>query len=76
MVSEHTKSHAMNTKRTLELSHDEIELLRKALSFAYLQTIEMAKSKLLSDDAKDRLIKCANEYVDLEYDIREGLNDV
>ena len=64
--------------RTLELTNEEIELIKKALGHMYLTRLDIVKANrnLLEDDAINSILKTANECEDLNCEISEGEKDV
>jgi hypothetical protein len=68
----------MATKRTLQLSHEQVELLVEALDFAYnkrLKLIQEHRDELDKDVIEDILAK-GNKFWDLASEIKDGQLDV
>jgi hypothetical protein len=64
--------------RTLKLTHQEIEILEKALVFAYNQQLETVRnmSVIFDDDARQQVINSANMFDDLRSKINNSEADV
>ena len=64
--------------RTLKLTHEEIDLIEKALAFVYNTRLKGLEKNfvLLDKDAVDIILKTANKYDNVLSDIREGKKDV
>ncbi len=64
--------------RTLKLTHQEIEILEKALAFAYNQQLETVRnmSVIFDDDARQQVINSANKYDTLRSKINSSEADV
>jgi hypothetical protein len=68
----------MSTKRTLQLTHEQIETLKRVLYYTHDKKLEMIKenTKILSEDERKSILDNANKYFDLAYAIQEGTLDV
>jgi hypothetical protein len=68
----------MSTKRILQLTHEQIETLKRVLYYVYDKKLEMIKenTKIFSEDEKGTIIDNANKYFDLADAIEQGTLDV
>lgn len=64
--------------RNLSLSHEEIELIEKALNFTYNRTLDAvnATNGIISIEARKELTDSANKYAELANSIANGNKDV
>lgn len=64
-------------KRTIELTHEEIELIKTALDLAHRNISDViAKNRsALTEGAREELINNANKYLDVQ-DVFDGTRDV
>lgn len=64
--------------RTLELTHEEIQTIERALQHLYETRLDIvsANRNVLDKDAIDSILKTANEYGDLRNDIENSTKDV
>ena len=63
--------------RTLKLSDEEIEMIKRALGYVYNTRLDIVKinRNVLEEDAIDGILKTANKYEDLNCAISEGEKD-
>lgn len=66
------------SKRHLQLSHIEIELIQNSLSYLYNRKLDLVakNTKILSDQERKSILESANKYDDLRSQIENGDKDV
>jgi len=67
----------MKFDRTIQLTHEEIELIKMALQFVYDSELEIVKAnrKVLGEKAVKEIIEKANKFFDVQ-DVFDGERDV
>ena len=65
-------------KRTFEFTHEEVELIEKALDYVWNQKLQLIsdKSLLITPEIREKLLESANKFGDLSSEISEGNKDV
>ena len=68
---------AKSNIRTIEITHDEIEIIKNALQYAYDKNLELVRNhkKILGEDASKKVLEIANKFFDAQ-DIFSGDRDV
>jgi len=63
--------------RTIQLTHEEIELIKIALQYVYDRKMDILSQnrKILSDEATDKLLEQAHKFFDVQ-DVFDGERDV
>jgi hypothetical protein len=66
-----------NDKRTIQLTHDEIETIKTALQYVFERKLDIVEKnrKTLGEDLSKNIITLANKYIDTQI-VFDGERDV